>query len=607
MIRLMMKKAIVYKNIALTLAAALPLMTGCGGGAPKPVTSILLVTVDSLRADHLGCYGGSSGSTTAIDGMAATGTRFVRTHANSVQTLPSHASILSGLYPSAHGVLDNSGFRFPGNIETAASLLKAQGFATAAFVGSSTLDSRYGLTPGFDAYDDNHGDVTKVQEFQLVERRAEEVATPFLSWLDARQTGAKWFAWIHFNDPHAPYTPAEPYSSKFASRPYDGEIAAVDAQVGRILEHLKQKGWSESTCVIVTSDHGEGLGDHGEPTHGIFVYESNLRVPLIVSGPGIAPKSVEAPVQHIDLLPTMIDLAGGTVPSNLKGMSLKPLLYGKAESKKEPRDMYFEAMTASQDRRGAPLTGILSGSYKYIELPIPELYDIDKDPGEKQNLCEKQPDVAADLKKRLTAISEAAGAAAASGGQSPEELERLQSLGYVSGGDAGSEQSVSYTVDDDPKNIINLEAMLEDGVAAARAGDLERARQLFSDIIAKRPMMSVAYGHLAVVYRRMGQPKKGVEILERALKEGHGIPGMLTKLGLCFSEAGDTKRAIEVLEQAVRESDDNIDAQMYLAQAYEKAGQPGRAIAAYQNVLTDDPGNAAANARMGNVSPQKAP
>ncbi|MBI2839085.1 MAG: sulfatase-like hydrolase/transferase [Acidobacteria bacterium] len=603
----MMKKAIVYKNIALTLAVVLLVLTGCGGGAPKPVDSILLITVDSLRADHVGCYGGSSASTPAIDGMAATGTRFVRSHANSVQTLPSHASILSGLYPSAHGVLDNSGFRFPGNVETAATLLKAQGFATAAFVGSSTLDSRYGLTPGFDVYDDNHGDVTRVQEFQLVERRAEGVTTPFLKWVDARQPGAKWFAWIHFNDPHAPYAPVEPYGSKFASRPYDGEIASVDAQVGRILGHLKQRGWSESTSVIVTSDHGEGLGDHGEPTHGIFAYESTLRVPLIVSGPGIAPKSVEAPVQHIDLLPTMIDLAGGTVPGNLKGMSLKPLLYGKAESEKEPRDLYFEAMTASQDRRGAPLTGILRGSYKYIEVPIPELYDIDKDPGEKQNLSDKQPDVVADLKTRLSAISEAAGAAAAAGGQSPEELERLQSLGYVAGGDEDAGQSVSYTADDDPKNIINLETMLEDGVAAARAGDLERARQLFSDIIAERPSMSIAYGHLAVVYRRMGQPKKGVEILEGALKDGHGIPGMLTKLGLCFIESGDTKRAIEVLEQAVRESDDNIDAQMYLAQAYEKAGQPDRARAAFQNILTDDPGNDAASAGMEKVAPLRAP
>lgn len=587
-IRRMMKKAL-FKKIALVGLAAAALSTACRDKAAKPVTSVLLITVDSLRADHIGCYGGKSGATAAVDQMAASGARFTSAHANAVQTLPSHASILSGLYASTHGVLDNSGFRFPGNNDTAATLLKAQGFSCAAFVGSSRLDSRYGLTSGFDLYDDEHGDATQVQDLKVVERSAETVADSFLKWVDTKQVGGKWFAWVHFNDPHEPN----------ASRPYDGEIGAVDAQIARVTAHLKEKGWSDSTCVILTADHGEGLGDHGESTHGVFAYESTLRVPLIVTAPGISAKSIDTPAQHIDILPTIVDMAGIAVPAGLKGMSLKSVLYGKGEAP-APRDLYFEAMSASQDRHGAPLTGLISGKHKYIELPIPELYDIEKDPTEDENLAEKHPQVAADLKQRLTAISEAAGAAAGGGGQSAEEMERLESLGYVSGGsEATEETAVTYTADDDPKHTIALDATLQEGVTAARAGDLAHAQQLFSEIISKRPAMSVAYGHLATVYRQMGQPKKGVEILEKALKEGHGMPGMLGKLGLCFLESGDTKRAIEVLEQAIRESDDTIDAQMYLAAAYTKAGLPDRAAAAYQNVLTDDPGNASAQAGLG--------
>ncbi|MEW6366422.1 MAG: sulfatase-like hydrolase/transferase [Acidobacteriota bacterium] len=594
----MRKKIAVFTSIAILLAAATTLTMRCRGKGSKPVTSVLLITVGTLRADHVGCYGGASVSTPAMDELAASGVRFARAYAHNVSALPSHANILSGMLSVAHGVRADSGFRFPGNIETAATLLKARGFTCGAFVGASPLDSRYGLGIGFDVYDDHYGDATEAQDFRLVERRAEAVATPFLHWLDGKQAGAKWFAWVHFNDPHAPYDPVEPYRSKFASKPYDGEIAYVDSQIARILEHLQQKGLDQSTCIILTSDHGEGLGEHNEPTHGVFAYESTLRVPLIVKAPDCAPGTIQQTVQHIDILPTIVELIGEPVPANLKGRSLKPLLYGASEDG-AARDIYFESVGPGLDRNWAPLTGIVSGNYKYIDVPITELYDLAKDTGEKENVFEMRSEVAADLKKRLASISEI-GASAASG-HDQEELDRLASLGYVSTGSSESESAKTYTSEDDPKNLIPLDSMLEDGVAAARAGDLERARRTFSEIISMRPGMSIAYSEVAFVHRHMGQPQKGVEILERALKEGHAATGMLAKLGLCFSDAGKNERAIEVLQQAVRESDDNIDAQTYLGMAYARAGQSDKAISTFENILVDDPGNVAAHVHIGQV------
>ena len=535
-----------------------------------------------------------------MDGMASSGVRFARTYAHNVVALPSHANILSGLYPIAHGVHDDSGFRFPSNIETAATLLSARGFSCGAFVGAYPLDSRFGLNIGFEIYDDHFGDTTEVQEFQSAERRAGDVAKPFLQWLDTKQPGAKWFAWVNFYDPHAPYDPIEPYRTQFTSHPYDGEIAYVDSQVARILAQLKQKGLDASTCIILTSDHGEGLGEHNEPTHGIFAYESTLRVPLIIKGPGMEARTIQTAVQHIDLLPTMLELIGGTVPGTLKGKSLKPLLDGAAEDS-TTRDSYFEANSANLNMNWAPLTGIISGTNKYIDLPIPELYDIAKDPGEKENLFQKKPDVSADLKKRLSSLVTAAGSGSI-GSQDQEALERLQSLGYVSSGASAAKSSPTYTTNDDPKNLIGMDSMIENARAAASAGDLEKAKLLFSDLIIKRPGTSIAYGELAMVYRQLGQPQKGIELLERALKDGHGIPGLLAKLGLCYSDAGKSARAIEILEQAAKESDDTIDALTWLGMAYSKAGQPDRAIATFEKILVDDPKNPAAYACIGTVS-----
>lgn len=569
--------------------------TALSGRLPSGA-NLLLITIDTLRADRIGCYGYRQAETPVIDRLAAGGARFDRAYAHNVVTLPSHTNILTGLYPVTHGIRDNNGFRLAQSTDTIASLLKPLGFATAAFVGAFPVDSRFGLDRGFDIYNDSYGDATGAADFRFAERRAENVVTPFLDWLGGRAQSTRWFAWVHLYDPHSPYSPPSPYASRFADRPYDGEIAYTDAQVGRIIAALKDNGWLASTCVVLTADHGEGLGEHQEETHGIFAYEGTLRIPLIMSAPGVAPRIVQTPVRHVDLMPTILELLGHPLPGSLNGRSLRPLLTGSGDV--TAADSYFEAMTASLNRGWAPLRGIISGTHKYIDLPIPELYDLSTDGAETSNLVEKKPELVREMGLKLTAI---AGRDEGSKRiqEDPETLEKLKSLGYMAtGGDAAQG---SFGAGDDPKRLIHLDNLLNEGVVAAGQGSFEKARGIFERIITERPTMAVAYSHLAYIYRELGMPVKAVETIRAALSLGSDSPDLRIRLGLFLDEAGQSADAIAVLEKAVDATADNIDGLTYLGMAYDHAGQPAKALATFDRVVSRDPGNAAAYANMGAV------
>lgn len=602
-------KALIVGALLLTGAAAAILGLRAGRNAERTSVpeNVLLITIDTLRADHLGCFGYAGASTPSIDRLASAGVRFERTHAHNVITLPSHSNILTGLYPITHGVRDNSGFRLPTSLPTLATLLKARGFACGAFVGAFPVDSRFGLDRGFDVYDDNYGDATGAADFRFVERRAEEVVTPFLAWLDGLPPTAAglaaaggrpgWFAWVHFYDPHSPYDPPEPFKTKFAGRPYDGEISYADSQVGRIVDHLREGGRLRSTCIIVTADHGEGLGDHGEGTHGLFAYESTLHVPLIIDGPGFSSRVVHSPVRHIDVVPTILDLLRAPIPGSLNGRSLLPLLKGTGDS--PPADSYFEAMTASLNRGWAPLRGIISGPYKYIDLPIAELYEIDTDRGERTNLVNVRPEIVRSLRAQLAGLDRTGGRVDRVA-EDPETLEKLKSLGYVS--TEGPVQTKSASLEeDDPKRLIELDNLLNDAIVAAGSGDLQRARDELESIIEKRPTMSVAYSHLAYVYREMGLPEKALQTIRRALERGIDSPELRIRLGLFLDEAGKSKEAVAILEKAVTETADNTDGLTYLGMACAHAGDPARAIQTFRKIVDANPGNAGAYANMGAV------
>src|SRR4051812_31252219 len=401
-----------------------------------PAQNILLVTIDTLRADAIGASGNATVSTPWIDRLAAGGVRFDQAHASTVVTLPSHANILSGMYPFRHGVRENAGFRFPETTETLATLLRARGYRTGAFVSAFPLDSRFGLTRGFDVYDDRFpkSDATA---FRVPERRGADTVTAALRWIDGAAPAASaapgdrpWFAWVHIYEPHFPYAPPDPYASRFRERPYFGEVAAADAALGPLLQRVLDAASARPTLVILTGDHGEALGEHGEMTHGLFAYEATLHVPLIVYQPHLlTPRAIATPVRHVDILPTILDAIGAPLPASLDGQSLLPLAAGESAV---PTVTYFESLSASINRGWAPLYGVARGSGKYFALPIPELYDLAADPAEAHDLSAARPAEMRELQTLLNGLR-AEDRGAVPRRERAETREQLRSLGYVTG------------------------------------------------------------------------------------------------------------------------------------------------------------------------------
>jgi arylsulfatase A-like enzyme len=327
------------------------------GSAERDFPDVLLVTIDTLRADHVGCYGDGNAATPVMDGLASRGVRFAEAIAPVPLTLPSHASLLTATTPLVHGVRDNAGFVLGAAPPTVAEAFRAAGYSTAAFVSGFPVSRRFGLGRGFDAYDDRFPRGDDPARPSYVERRADETVAAATEWLRGRQSDAirPVFAWVHFFDPHAPYDAPEPYRSRFRQRPYDGEIAFADAQLGALLAAWRSLRPGRDPLVVVAADHGEGLGEHGEPTHGLFIYDSTLRVPLIASGPGIpAGRTVTGAVSLIDVAPTLLDFAGLPPLKDSEGHSLRAAMtsgHGRDEA------VYAESLFARLGFGWAPLHG----------------------------------------------------------------------------------------------------------------------------------------------------------------------------------------------------------------------------------------------------------
>jgi arylsulfatase A-like enzyme/Tfp pilus assembly protein PilF len=557
--------------------------------APNPDRNILLVTIDTLRADSLGAYGGRA-STPNLDGLAARGTRFDFAHAHAVVTLVSHASILTGKYPYEHGIRDNTGYRLDGAEQTAATRLKAQGFATGAFVGGFPLDRRFGLISGFDEYDDRMTRAGATGEASERERPADAVVKAALDWIDTQP--GKWFAWVHVYDPHEPYAPPGDFAARFASEPYLGEVSWTDAALGPLFARLN--GLSRPTLVAVTSDHGEALGDHGERTHSLFAYEATLRVPLIVSEvvPSTAAAKVkgsvvDTPVRHVDLLPTLLASAGGAPAGS--GVSLLETI---AQGRGPDRPSYFEAMSAAVTRGWAPLRGVLAGREKYIDLPIVELYDLASDPKEANNIVNARSDRARVMVETLKQFNVAPPARARQ--ETADTIERLRSLGYIGGGAAPVRDK--YTDADDPKRLVEIEQMLTTGNEAFRGGRTDEAIGIYRAIIAKRPDTEDAYRKLALVYWRAGRPRLAIETLEAALRAGVTQSEVRIKLAQYLAESGQPAKAIALLEG---DAGNDPDALVALGNALMMAGRNAEAVRTYGRLLAIDPNSAVAYENLG--------
>ena len=545
-----------------------------------PERNVLLITIDTLRADALGSYGGRA-DTPHLDSLAARGARFTAAHAHAVVTLPSHTSLMTGQYPFTHGVRDNNGYRVPADIPTLATRLKEAGFATGAFVGAFPLDQRFGLGRGFDVYDDRISEVGTTVDFALPERRADVVVSAATSWLDAQPS--KWLAWVHVFDPHAPYQPPPEYAARYPDAPYIGEVAWTDAALGPLFATLNTQ--TRPTLVIVTADHGESLGEHGELTHGIFAYEATLRVPLLIAevvpGDTDAPRGVtlDTPVRHVDIVPTVLEALGVLPDANLAGRSLRRVIAGEAD---DERPAYFEAMTAHLGRGWAPLRGVVTGMDKYIDLPIPEMYALATDPHEQRNMASVAPERTTILLNTLRTFDLAP--PGPPGEETAGVLDRLRALGYI--GAAAAPASAESTEADDPKVLIELDQMLHDAGDLFARGRLAEAATGFGAVITRRPDTADAYRYLAFVQWEAGRPAEAIATLELALSRGITQRDVRVKLGLYLAQTGQAARAIALLERMSLNDSEVLNA---LGIAYGEAGQTTDARRTFEHALVIDP------------------
>ncbi len=549
---------------------------------PAADRNVLLVTIDTLRADALGAYGGRA-ATPNLDRLAASGARFTFAHAHAVVTLPSHTSILTGRLPYEHGMRDNSGFRVKDGTETLATRLKAQGFATSAFVAGFPLTKRFGLTPGFDVYDDRLPEMTSATSFSMPERRADVVVPRAVDWIGQQST--RFFSWVHLFDPHSPYKPPDDLLAQYAAQPYDGEVAFVDRALGPLFDRLATL--SRPTLVVVTSDHGESLGEHGELTHGMFAYEATLRVPLIVAvvdpAAGRRPRGtvIDGPVRHVDIAPTVLAAAGSAPPASLSGSSLLEMIRTRTGA---DRPAYFESMTYNLVRGWAPLRGVVVERDKYIDLPIVELYDLAADPKEERNLAQQS----AGRVQLLTNVLRGYDTALPSrpGREAAEVARSLRALGYITG---SAPARTTYTEADDPKRLVEVDRDLHAATEHFQQGRLAEAVALFSSVITRRADTVDAYIQLAYAYYESGQVEPAIATLEQALQNGVPDRDVRIRLGLYLAESGvNPARAIKLLE-GLPEAD--AEAMNSLGVAYGAAGRYGDAIGAFKKVLALDPTN----------------
>lgn len=543
--------------------------------------NVLMITIDTLRPDRLSCYNSTYLKTPHIDSLAAKGSLFLKSFAHTPTTLPSHTNIHLGTTPLYHGVHDNQNFRVQDEFLTLAELLKENGYSTGAFVGAFPLDSRFGLTQGFDIYDDDYGTV-RSEEFSYIERKAEVVIQKAQAWLTDRE--GPWFLWLHCFDPHQRYDPPEPFKTEYKDRPYDGEVAYVDAMLGRLFDFLQQENLYENTLIIFTGDHGESLGEHGETTHGYFAYNSTLWIPLIIYYPGIKPIKIDQYVCHTDIFPTVCDVLGIKKPSFLQGISLLPAMNGK---KLSSRLIYFESLYPYYSRGWAPLKGYIQKQEKYLDTPIKELYDLEKDFYETENLAKTKnlnthESILSNLIEDLT--YETRGAVQTKTDR--DTIERLRSLGYISSPQASLNKK--FTAKDDLKELLPYQLQLQSAMKAYHKGDFTEAIDLLSGIITKRKDFDLAYTHLATLYKEQKNFKKAIEVLREGYQNCPSSYKVITTFGIFLTEISQYDAAISILKEGMAIIDYDPELWNYLGVAHWKKGDLEKAKEHFLQCLSLD-------------------
>jgi choline-sulfatase len=543
-----------------------PSHVGSSTSARSSALNLLVITLDTTRADRLGAYGYADAGTPVVDRLAREGTLFTHATSSAPLTLPSHSSIFTGRFPPAHGVRDNGGFFLDPKEQTLAETLKDSGFTTAGFVAAYVLDSKWGINQGFSTYVDDF-DLSKYRAISLgaIQRPANEVVDHALDWLRRVDTTgpSRFFAWVHLYDPHTPYEAPEPFKTTFAGKPYQAEIAFADSQVGRLIAYLDERKLIDRTVVVIAGDHGESLGDHGEQAHGFFIYESVMHVPLIVHAPiaTMRGRVVEDPVRLVDITPTALDLLGVKSQAPMDGKSLVPLLTGA--TREMGLEAYSEALYPLHHFGWSDLRSLREGRFKLIAAPRPELYDLADDPGETKNLFDERRALGDRMRARLDEMeagwAKGGAAKAAPVDVDPDAKARLAALGYVgsfvmSGADKNTREGLA-----DPKDKVHLFNLI------SHARDLTKQESAFDEI---------------------------VRTLRQVLAEDPKVIDAWFMLGNVHASRGKPAEAIGFFKRALELKPDDEMAVINMANAYRNLGRDEEALVGYQRFLQLDPRNA---------------
>lgn len=584
------KRFLLLAGVAGVLVAAVVLWQQFGGEsaprtAPAARRNVVLITIDTLRADRVG-----AGLTPAIDALAARGRRYDAVRATVPLTLPSHVSLMTGTIPPVHGVREN-GVVFDRNLPTLARVFKDAGYRTGAFVGAYVLNRRFGLDEGFDHYDDAVPRDAERAELLEAERPAAAVADAALAWLAGGGSAQPFFLWIHMYDPHAPYEPPDEFRGR-GQHPYDGEVAYADAQIGRVAAALEAAGLTGSTIVAVTSDHGESLGEHGESTHGMLLYEPALRVPVVIAGAGqILPATAPC---HQDIGPGLLQLAGlgGRRPASMSG------LWPSAEPASASTALECGAYAETRYPRRAgwhALTSLADGRWKVILSSEQELYDLSADPSESRNLAGQHPTVVQGMAAAIAKMQPQEDRTAA---VAPEAAERLRALGYVGG-------AATVRSDDpaapNPSGVIAAWTRFEQALTLLRQGRAVQAAGLLKALSEDHPAALVFQATYAQALSEAGNPKAAVAVYRTAVAKWPGEASLFHDLAAAARDAGDAGEAMRAEQAALALDAGSPMAHNGLGLLHADAGRHAEAIAAFTRATEGDPTNASYWANLGNA------
>src|SRR5216684_4172254 len=555
------------------ILTALTALQAVAQTSAKPALNVVLITIDTLRADHVGCYGYKQIKTPNIDGLAADGVLFESAFAVVPVTLPSHSSMLTGTYPMLSGMHDFSVNKLSPLQPTLASVLKQAGYQTGAVIGAAVLDSRFGLNQGFDFYYD-HFDFSRFDEANLdeMERPGNVVADVALDWL-AKNSQKKFFLWMHLYDPHFPYHPPEPYSREYVTQPYDGEIAFADEQFGRLLRFLKEKGIYQNTVIVLCGDHGESLGEHGEKTHGFFIYNATMHVPLIIRLPESrlpekAARTVADPVSLVDLMPTVLGAVGLEIPSQVQGRSLlAELRADRSDRDRSNRDrtLYGETFLPRLHFNWSELRGSENTKYHFIDAPRPELYDVATDPVEVHNLLTAKKAVAEEMRAKLMGMIRDYSTGkelAEKTGLDPALMERLKALGYA-GFSGGSDPTISS------RNQESIEKL--------------------KSVVKTEPNSVPAHYLQGLNFYHLKMFAEAVDELQKTVQLSPDYALAFFNLGMAQAHAGQMDAAIATLQRTLQLDATNFEAAYNLGVAFIQKKQLEPAAAAFRQAVTINP------------------